>query len=32
MLEVTATEFAKRFSRYREAAQREPVAVTRHNR
>ena len=32
MLEVTATEFAKRFSRYRQAAQREPVAVTHHNR
>lgn len=32
MLEVAATEFAKRFSRYRQAAQREPVAVTHHNR
>ena len=32
MLEVTATEIAKRFSRYRQAAQREPVAVTHHNR
>lgn len=32
MLEITATEFAKRFSRYRQAAQREPVAVTHHNR
>ena len=32
MLEVTATEIAKRFSQYRQAAQREPVAVTHHNR
>jgi prevent-host-death family protein len=29
---VPATEFAKRFSQYRQAAQREPVAVTHHNR
>ncbi len=32
MLEVTATEIAKRFSQYRQAAQREPVAVTHHSR
>lgn len=32
MLEVPATEVAKRFSRYRQAAQREPVAVTHHRR
>jgi len=32
MLEITATEFAKRFSRYRQAAQREPIAVTHHGR
>jgi hypothetical protein len=31
-MEVPATEFAKRFSRYRQAAQREPVAVTHHGR
>lgn len=30
MLEVPATEFAKRFARYRRAAQTEPVAVTHH--
>ena len=30
MLEVSATEFAKRFARYRRAAQTEPVAVTHH--
>ena len=30
--EVPTTEFAKRFSRYRQAAQREPVAVTHHGR
>ncbi|CAN5231573.1 hypothetical protein BH11PSE2_BH11PSE2_21520 [soil metagenome] len=32
MIEVPATEFAKRFSQYRQAAQREPVAVTHHSR
>ena len=32
MLEVPATEVAKRFSRYRQAAQHEPVAVTHHGR
>jgi PHD/YefM family antitoxin component YafN of YafNO toxin-antitoxin module len=32
MIAVAATEFAKRFARYRQAAQREPVAITHHNR
>jgi PHD/YefM family antitoxin component YafN of YafNO toxin-antitoxin module len=32
VIEVPATEVAKRFSRYRQAAQREPVAVTHHGR
>lgn len=32
MIEVPATEVAKRFSRYRQAAQHEPVAVTHHSR
>ena len=32
MINVTASEFSKNFGRYREAAQREPVAVTSHNR
>ncbi len=32
MFEVPATEAAKRFSRYRQAAQRAPVAVTHHGR
>jgi len=32
MMEVSATEFAKRFSRYRQVAHREPVAVTHHSR
>ncbi len=32
MLEVPSTEVAKRFSRYRQAAQHEPVAVTHHSR
>jgi prevent-host-death family protein len=32
MLKATATEVAKRFSRYRQAAQREPVEVTHHGR
>ena len=30
MVRVTSTEFAKNFGRYREAAQREPVAITSH--
>ena len=29
---VTATEFAKNFGKYREIAQREPVAVSSHGR
>ncbi len=29
---VTATEFTRNFGRYREMAQREPVAVTSHDR
>jgi len=32
MIKATATEVAKRFSQYRQAAQREPVAVTHHGR
>lgn len=32
MLTVAATEFAKNFGQYREAVQREPVAVTSHDR
>lgn len=32
MIEVTSTEFAKRFSQYRLAAHRQPVAVTHHSR
>jgi prevent-host-death family protein len=32
MLKIAASEFAKRFSQYRLAAQREPVAVTHHGR
>ena len=32
MEEVPATEFARNFCRYRELAQREPVAVTSHER
>jgi hypothetical protein len=32
MLEVPSTEVAKRFSRYRQAAQREPVGVTHYSR
>jgi PHD/YefM family antitoxin component YafN of YafNO toxin-antitoxin module len=29
---VTATEFTRNFGRYRDMAQREPVAVTNHDR
>jgi PHD/YefM family antitoxin component YafN of YafNO toxin-antitoxin module len=29
---VSATEFAKNFGRYKEEAQREPVAITSHGR
>ena len=32
MVEVPATEFAKNFGRYKELAQREPVAITSHGR
>lgn len=32
MIAVTATEFAKNFGRYKEAAQREPVAISSHGR
>ena len=32
MTKVAATEFARNFGRYREAAQHEPVAVVAHNR
>jgi PHD/YefM family antitoxin component YafN of YafNO toxin-antitoxin module len=32
MIKATATEVAKRFSQYRQAAQHEPVAVTHHGR
>jgi hypothetical protein len=32
MIKATATDVAKRFSRYRQAAQHEPVAVTHHGR
>ena len=32
MIEVKAAEFAKNFGRYKELAQRQPVAVTSHGR
>jgi PHD/YefM family antitoxin component YafN of YafNO toxin-antitoxin module len=32
MSAVTATEFAKSFGRYKEEAQREPIAITSHGR
>ena len=32
MVRVTASEFARNFGRYRDAAQREPVAVANHDR
>jgi PHD/YefM family antitoxin component YafN of YafNO toxin-antitoxin module len=32
MVAVSATEFAKNFGRYKEYAQREPVAITSHGR
>ncbi len=32
MITVPATEFSKNFGRYREMVQREPVAVTSHER
>ena len=32
MVAITATEFAKNFGRYKEAAQREPIAITSYGR
>lgn len=32
MIKVAASQFARNFGRYREAVQREPVAVTSHDR
>jgi PHD/YefM family antitoxin component YafN of YafNO toxin-antitoxin module len=32
MTSITATEFAKEFGRYKEEAQREPIAITTHGR
>jgi hypothetical protein len=32
MIEVSSTEFVKRFAEYRRKAQQEPVAVTHHGR
>ncbi len=32
MVAIPATEFAKNFGRYKELAQREPVAITSHGR
>jgi PHD/YefM family antitoxin component YafN of YafNO toxin-antitoxin module len=32
MIEVASAEFAKNFGRYKELAQREPVAITSHGR
>ena len=32
MVEVTATEFSRNFGRYKEAAQREPIAITSYGR
>lgn len=32
MVDVPATEFVKNFGRYKELAQREPVAITSHGR
>jgi PHD/YefM family antitoxin component YafN of YafNO toxin-antitoxin module len=32
MVEVTAAEFSKNFGRYKEAAQREPIAITSYGR
>jgi PHD/YefM family antitoxin component YafN of YafNO toxin-antitoxin module len=32
MIRVSASEFSKNFGRYREVVQREPIAVTSHNR
>jgi PHD/YefM family antitoxin component YafN of YafNO toxin-antitoxin module len=32
LVEITATEFSKNFGRYKEAAQREPIAITSYGR
>jgi PHD/YefM family antitoxin component YafN of YafNO toxin-antitoxin module len=32
MVAISATEFAKNFGRYKEAAQREPIAITSYGR
>lgn len=32
MVQVSATEFVKHFGRYKEEAQREPIAITSHGR
>ena len=32
MVAITATEFAKNFGRYKEAGQREPIAITSYGR
>lgn len=32
MISTTATEFAKNFGKFKEVAQREPVAITSHGR
>ena len=32
MVSVSATEFAKNFGRYKESAQREPIAITSYGR
>lgn len=32
MLKVRATDFARNFGRYKEQAQREPIAITSHDR
>lgn len=32
MITISSTEFAKNFGQYRELAQREPVAITSHDR
>jgi PHD/YefM family antitoxin component YafN of YafNO toxin-antitoxin module len=32
MVEISASEFAKNFGRYKEAAQREPIAITSYGR
>lgn len=32
MVAISATEFARHFGRYKEEAQREPIAITSHSR